>query len=59
MTALMIALRISFAGLLGYGLMRLLLRRLAPAGADRAQQERMARGVGLAAILGVIVTLLI
>jgi len=59
MMALIIVLKIAFAGLAGYGLMRVLIHRLEPAGADPARQERMARGVGLAAILGVIVALLI
>ena len=59
MTALIVALKLAFAGLLGYGLMRIVLRRLEPAGIDRDHYERIARGVGLAAILGAIAAWLI
>ena len=59
MLTLIVALKIAFAGLTGYGLMRLVLRRIETAGADLARQERIARGVGFAAGIGAIVGLLI
>ena len=59
MELLVVALKMLFAGLLAYGLMRVVLRRIDMANADRAQQVRIARGVGLAAAAAVIVVQLI